>query len=195
MTRYWVVFPKRPASCRARSPRSRKRCPGISGCVASRASVVSSCSGSSASTTSTGCPGSSFYAACSSRCRIATPPPPTTSSVCRCSRSRSWAMPCREASCSSSGLLPVISLRSRLGASSYTASTERGHGTLGVLTGDEFPCSSKANPSSLSRSATKTLVHPSPPSLEGLGRECGVDHIDVLRVISAYSGVDDGGRV
>jgi len=73
ITRYWVVFVWRPASCLTRTPRSRKRCSSISGIlspVVSRASVASLPSVSSPTTLTKSCwsptaecPSSSFCAA------------------------------------------------------------------------------------------------------------------------------------
>jgi len=58
---------------------------------------------------------------------------------------------------------------------------------LGMLASNKFPCSSKANLSSLSRLAIKLLVYLLPLLLKGLERECGANPINVLQVISSMS--------
>ena len=86
----------------------------------------------------------------------------TATRVSPCSHSRTRAgVPHRQESRSSSGRLPVVSLRSRLWISSYGASADD----------DSACCSPKANPSSFSNSAMFSSVHPSSPLLEDLGRE------------------------
>jgi hypothetical protein len=65
---------------------------------------------------------------------------------------------CREASCSSSSLLPVASVYSRLWILFYGSSTERGLGKVGVPADNDFTYySSKANPSSFSSYALISL--------------------------------------
>jgi len=58
---------------------------------------------------------------------------------------------------------------------------------VGALAVNDFPCSFKANYSSWSSLAMLLLVHLLSLLSEGLGRECGVDPINVLRVISSMS--------
>ena len=81
-------------------------------------------------------------------------------------------MPCRETSCSSSSLLPVVSVYSRLWISFYDASTERRLGEVDMPADDDSTCYSlKAIPSSFSNSAMFSSVYLSSSLSEDLGRE------------------------
>lgn len=195
-TQYCVVFVWRPASCRARTPRSRKQCSLISkilSCAAGKASVASLSSGSFASTTSTkscwsptaGCSSSFFCAASSFCCCIAMALSFITTSVFCCFHSsRPWAVSCQEVSCSSSDLLLVVSVRSQLWVSFCDASTEQELEKIDVPTNDDFTCCSfKVNPSSFFSSAMFSSVHSSSPLSESLRREWSADFTDVLQVI------------
>jgi hypothetical protein len=81
-------------------------------------------------------------------------------------------MLCREIFYSSSGLLPVVSVCSRLWILLCGASTKRGLGEVGILANNNSThCSSKANPSSFSSLAVSLLVHLLSPLSKGIGRE------------------------
>jgi hypothetical protein len=116
-----------------------------------------------------------FLLCCKSSCYcIATAPPSTTTSVsCYSYFSRSWArVPRRQASCSSSDLLPVVSLISRLRVLSYSASTKWGLREVSVPADNNFTYySSKANPSSFSNLAMFLSVYLLSPLLEGLRKK------------------------
>jgi hypothetical protein len=72
----------------------------------------------------------------------------------------------------SSGLLLLVSLRSRLWISSFGALTKRGLREVSAPASDDSTySSSKANPSSFSNLAMLLLVYLSSPWLEYLGRD------------------------
>lgn len=97
-----------------------------------------------------------------------------TISVSRFSHhSRSWTgVPYREVSRSSSSLLSVVSLYSRLWISSCSASSERGLGEEGVPA-DNDSCLPKANSKSCSSSVMFSLFYPLSLILEGLESDWG----------------------